>query len=237
MTAISLVKAISKDLSISVAREVGGGSSAIELLRLNYIDETNADPLVSIADWTIDRHFAALTLLTDNGWEAKTSNGIGSMHADIAALNLDSQSVFVGIEGVTVPNASVTVALMVTKGHAPGAFWTPTDGFEVDGYHCQVLENSVVVGGYDGSGSSYDSFDFGDAIVGGVLGKLEMRVVIGGASNTIQMFLDDVQLGGDWVDNHANRITGAEVFGTIGCAVSFASSAAGIIEQVYGGTL
>lgn len=217
----------------------GGGSPAVELLRLDYRDLAPEDPLTGVTDWTIDRHFAALTKVSGaSGWEAITPNGSGSMHADIAILNLNSQSVFVGMEGVSVPNVSSAVAMIVTKGHAPGVFWTSTDGFETDGYFLVISPTQVFVKGYDGSGSNYaTSPDFGDAIVGGVLSKIEMRVVIGGSSNIIQVFLDDIQLGSDWEDNNANRIQGVEVFGTIGCAVSFAGGGAGIIEQVYGGTL
>ncbi len=217
----------------------GGGGGGEELLRLNYVDEPNADPFSSISNWTIDRHFAALTRLTDLGWEARSSNGQGSMHADIAILDLNSQAVYVGVENVTVPATGVSVSMMVTKGHVPGAFWTTTSIHNINGYHCRLGGTQIKVYAGAGTGSQYAiSPVFGDAIVDGTVSKLEMRVVMGASSNVIQIFLDDEQLGDDWEDDHADRIQGAEVFGTVGCAVSYdGSGAPGIVEEIYCGIL
>lgn len=243
---MGLLGALARTLRLpSLTRDLllpgGPGGGDVELLRLNYIDETNADPLVSIEDWTIDRHFAALTRLTDSGWEGKTTNGTGSMHADAAIINLNSGRIFVGVDNITIPSTAVAVAFIVTSGYAPGAFWTLLDGFETDGYQMRVSGNNIIAYGYDGSGSSYaNSGTFGNPLggSGGTLGRVEMRVVIGSSSNVVQCFVDGTQLGSDWVDVHANRIAEGEFFNTIGAALAFitGAGAAGIIEEVYCGT-
>ena len=220
---------MTEDSSVRLGAGVGPSE-----FRLDYTSLTPEDPLSSIPGWTIDQHTGALTKVGGSGFESKASDGQGSMHADVGILDLASQSVYVGTEGITTPGNN-QVSMMLTKGHAPGAAWGAAGWGNIDGYLCFINSSGIIVYGCNGTTSYANSGSFGTT--GASIAKIEMRVVMGGASNVIQIFVGGTQLGSDWVDNHADRIQGAEVFGTLGCAVRYVTGAGGIIEQIYGGTL
>lgn len=187
-----------------------------ELAFVDFAALAPVDPFSTVPDWTEGRQAGAQSKIADNVWIAKTANGLHSIWANIAALDLGGESrVYCAIEDMQCPVGGVNaapIALMMSGVYDNGFFWGSDNdtGGDILGYLLTLNADLLAVHAYRDVTFQppYASNNFGNPLggAGGTLGRVEMRVTIGALDNTIQVLVDGLQLGGDWVDGHVDRV-------------------------------
>lgn len=196
----------------------GGGGGSTTLAEIDFAVVATNNPFVSEPGWTTGRNFSAGSRTTGTLWIANGASGQVAIWADIGTVDLTGEpKVFAAINNMQAPNASGLVALALFEDYDNGIFWDAGNGDGltlIDGYLLQLTPTQLIVFAYD-AGNTYASFDFGNPLggSGGTLTKVELRVTIGGSNNTLQAFVNDVKLGGDFVDSDAARVTDLRTVG------------------------
>ena len=223
--------------AMAIAQTGGGGeapANPITLAQLNFALLIDVNPYPGSAAWPLDRDFGAQCQIIDGVWRSITANGQQSNHAIQSTLDLTGEPrVFVAANDLLVDAGSSDVALMMTSNYTPGATWRALQNGAIDGYRLNLNASSLTVFGVS-AGTTYDNNNFGDAIAGasGSLAKIEMRVTIGASSNKVQIFIDDVQFGSDWIDSDPSRVTDLR---TVGGSPIFGASFTSM-SRIFAGT-
>ena len=204
---------------------VGGpaGTPVVELASIDFRLLAPVDPFTAIAGWENGRQSGAQTELDGSVWIAKTANGLHSIWAQEATLDLDGEAqVYCAVDDMQSPIGGVNaapIALMVSGIYDNRFFWGSDNdsGGDIDGYILTLNADLLAVHAYRDVTFQppYASNNFGNPLggSGGTLSRVEMRITVNAGNNTIRVFVDDSQLGGDWEDSHVDRTPTIRTFG------------------------